>query len=236
MRTVLLGISGLVALVFGAAFGATFVARDRVTGLAQGYVVDRTLAYADPLVGLADEALRAPGIKLLLKDDQLRIARQEVAEYRREPRSYIVGLVAAGGAPPAAAPGPDAPIQDRVLSWKGEIRTYFGRVLGRLLLDLRIFTGSNLAAALVAFGLAVAARRERLPRLLPAAGLLLVSTGYMTYVYVDEFSYFKILMNWRMGWWYPALLALTFLGAYAERGRTPAPADAGTAEGGTPTA
>jgi hypothetical protein len=224
LRAALLIVSGLAAAVFAAAFAATFFAKGHITRLAEDYVIDRTRTHVDPLVRITEQGLRAPGAKLVLNDEQLQAARREVAEYRQDPRAYIAKLVAEDGAPAVADPGPGAPLKDQVLHWKGEIRAYFGRTLDRLLFDLRIFTGSNLIAALATFGLAYAGRRDRLRRLLLVAGLLLASMAYMTYVYVDQLSYFRILINSYMGWWYPALLGLTVLGADLEHGRPAPPA------------
>jgi hypothetical protein len=222
MRTALLVAGGLLAAAFAAAFGATFFARGHITRLAEDYVIDRTQKYADPLIGLAEEGLRLPGKKPVGRDaEAVEALRADVAEYRRDPRAYITRLVAAGGAPAVAEPGPNAAPKDQLLFWKTEVRAYFEKILDRLLFDLRIFTGSNLAAALAIFGLALAGRRDRLPRLLWAAGLLLLSLAFMTYMYIDELSYFKILLNSYMGWWYPVLLFFTFVGAYVEHGRPP---------------
>jgi hypothetical protein len=32
------------------------------------------------------------------------------------------------------------------------------------------------------------------------------------YMYIDDMSYFRILMGFYMRWWYPALVAMLFLG------------------------
>jgi hypothetical protein len=158
-----------------------------------------------------------PGVKLVLDDEQIQTANREVAAYRNDPQGYIANLVA-GNPPAAAAPGPKAALKDKVLHWKGRVREYFDKTLDRLLRDLRIFFGSNLAAALAAFALAWGARADRLRGLLLVCGLLLASVAFSTYMYVDGLSYFKILFNSYMGWWYPVVLAVTFLGLLVEYG------------------
>jgi hypothetical protein len=190
-----------------------------VTRLAEDYVIDETQRHVEPLIEIAEDAVNARGLKFLAKDaEAIATARAELAEYRRDPRGYIRKLIAGGGPAVAGEIDPKAPLKDQVLFWKHQIREHFEKTLDRLVFDLRIFTGSNLVAAVVVFGLAYAGRRDRVPRLVFVALLLLTSVAFMCYVYVDELSYFKILVGSYMGWWYPALLGLTFLGAYVEYG------------------
>jgi len=220
MRTALLVISGLVAVFFAVAFSLTFFTRGHLIRLAEDYVIDRTRPHADKLVEVAEQAVKTPGANLVLGEEVLQATRRELAEYRDDPRAYIARLVAANDVPAAADPGKDAPLKVKVLFWKDQIRSHFEKTLDQLLFDLRIFAGSNLVAALLAFGLAWRARPDRLRALLFVAGLLLASMAFTAYAYVDHMSYFKILMNSYMGWWYPALLALTFLGMVVEYGQT----------------
>jgi hypothetical protein len=113
-----------------------------------------------------------------------------------------------------------------VLRWKVAIREHFARTLDRLVRDLRIFCGANLAAALMAAWCALRAGERRVHWLLGIAGLLLASVAYGAYLYVDGFTYFRILFSTYLGWWYPVLLGITFLGLYLEYGRPdPGPPD-----------
>ena len=225
MRTALLLISALAAIFFALSFLLTFFARGYLTQLAQDFVIDRTQKYADPAVATADQALKAPGIRLVLNDEQIQSARREIDAYQEEPRGYIAKLVAGDGNPPPAAapPGANAALAERVLHWKGRVRAYFDATLGRLLRDLRIFFGSNAVAAIIAFAAAWWSQPGRFRGLALVCVLLLASVAFSSYMYVDEFSYFKILFNSYMGWWYPFVLAVTFMGALIEYGRSPRP-------------
>lgn len=218
MRTALLTVSGLAAVFFAASVLLTFLARNYLTGLARDFVIDRTQKYADAAVAVAEQALAAPGIRLVLDEETFQVARREVAAYRTDPRAYVADLVAAGP-PPAVPPGPNAAVLDRVLHWKARVRTHFDATLGRLLRDLRIFFGSNLAAAVAAFATAWWGRPDRRRGLLVVCGLLLASVAFSAYMYVDHFSYFKVLFNSYMGWWYPVVLAMTFLSLIIEHRR-----------------
>jgi len=212
MRTAILIISGTTGVFFAVSFALTFFARDYITRLAQDYVIDKTRHYSTPIVSAAEQAVNAPGIKRFFNNEQLNVARAEIAKYREDPRQYITKLVAGDGQPPAVPIGPNAPVAEQVFGWKQKIRAYFQLTLDRLLRDLRIFTGSNFVASIIAFAAAWWSRPGRRRGLVTVCGLLLASVVFSSYMYVDEFSYFNILMNSYMGWWYPLILILTFFG------------------------
>jgi hypothetical protein len=211
MRTALLLISGTTGLFFAVSFALTFFARDYIHRLAQDYVIEKTHKHSDPIVNAAEQAVNVPAIKLILNDEELDVVRAEIAKYREDPRAYIVKLVVGDGRKVVAA-DKKAPLKERVLQWKQQIREYFDNTLDRLLRDLRIFFGSNLVAATLAFVLAWRGRPERLRILMVASCLLLICMGFGIYMYIDSLSYFRILMGSYMGWWYPVFVGLMFLG------------------------
>jgi hypothetical protein len=220
MRAAILVVSLFVGLFFVVSLLLTFLSRGYITHLAQEFVTVRTQRLAEPAVEIAEQALRAPGIKQVLDDEDIQTTREEIADYRRDPRAYISRLVAGERMPvPAAAPGRDELLRERVLRWKVGIREHFERTMNRLVGDLRIFAGSNLAVALLAAWCALRARGRQVNWLLGVAALLLASVAYGAYMYVDGFTYFRILFSTYLGWWYPAVLAITFLGLYLEYGR-----------------
>jgi hypothetical protein len=220
MRVAILVASAGVGLFFVASLVMTFFAKEYITAQAQDFVTARTQRFAEPAVEVAEQALQAPAIKQVLDDEAIQTARQEIADYRCDPRGYIARLVAGEQLPmPAVAPGPGAPLRERLLRWKVRIREHFEHTLDRLVWDLRIFAGSNLAAALLAAWCALRATQGHVNWLLGVAGLLLASVAYGAYLYVDGFTYFRILFSTYLGWWYPVLLGITFLGLYLEYGR-----------------
>jgi hypothetical protein len=220
MRIAILILSSGVAIFFAVSLLLTFLAKDYINGLAEEFVIVLTQKYADPAVEVAEEALRSPGSKKLLGEAGHETAQEEIAEYRGDPRGYITRLVAMEPLPaPAVVPGVRAALKAHVLRWKLAVQEYFHRTLSRLIGDLRIFSGSNLVAALVAFGCALRAKDRQVNWLLGVSGLLLASVAYGAYMYVDSFTYFRILFSTYLGWWYPAILAITFLGLYLEYGR-----------------
>jgi hypothetical protein len=220
MRTALLVVSGLLAAVFAVAFLATFFAKGHITRLAEDYVIDKTREHADPLVEILEWGIRVPGLKVLARDAELvRTVEREVTEYRRDPRAYVANVVAADPGPRPARPDPGAPLTDQVLFWKAEIRAHFEKTMDGLLLDLRIFFGSNFAVALLTAACAYWSRGRLVFWLLPVAILLLASLGFSIYLYVDNFSFFHILTGTYIGWGYPKFLAAIFLVLLVRLGR-----------------
>jgi hypothetical protein len=228
MRAAVITISVCAALFFATSIGLTFFAHGYIKGLAQGYAVERSRPIADRAVETAEQALQEPILKPLLNDDVVATVRQEIADYRRDSHAYITRLVTGERQPaPIAVPVRLAPLREHVLRWKDGVRKYFDRTIDGLVRDLRIFSGSNLAAALLAAYFALRARGRQLKRLLSIAGLLLVSMAYGVYMYIDEFSYFRILFNLYVGWWYPVLLVVLFAALYRDFGlHKPVPPEA----------
>lgn len=148
MRVATIVVSALVALFFATSLTLTFFAKEYLTGLALDFVTARTQRFAEPAVVGAEQALRAPGIKHVFDDEAIQTARQQLADYRRDPRGYIAQLVAAERL--AIPPGQVAPLKEHVLGWKIWIRGHFERTFERLIWDVRIFSGTNLVAALLA--------------------------------------------------------------------------------------
>lgn len=226
MRTALLVIGGITGLFFATSLALTFFAHDYLKRLAQDFVIDKTIPHSDSVVNLADEAANAPGIKRILKERELLATRNEIAEYREDPRAYVAKIVA-GDVLPAVfvGQGPDALVREQVLSWKHRIHEYFDQTMNRLLRDLRIFCGTNLVAALLVFVLSCRASSERRRHLLVLSTLLLMSLAYSIYLFVDSMTYFRILIGSYMRLWYPAVVCTMFLGMMIgdRKSRSPTP-------------
>jgi hypothetical protein len=107
-----------------------------------------------------------------------------------------------------------------VTQWKEKVREHYDKVLRRLVWDLRIFASSNLIAALFAIMLAIRANAKDSSKLVWVSFLLFGAIAYSVYFYIDRFSFFRILFNSYLGWWYPGVLAITLIGLYLSYGRS----------------
>ncbi len=214
MRTFLLISNTAVALVFTGFFAYTFLGRQQIDGMAREFVTAKTQKFVTPAVDAAEAALRTDITRRLLSKAHLAVVEAEIAEFRSEPRQYIQRLTSAD-----APPKPEtliAKVSEKIDGWKERIRTHYNKVLRRLFTDLRIFSGSNVVAACIAFICAWRSPGRPSLRLTLISGLLLVAIGFGIWLYIDDFSFFTILFNWYLGWSYPALIGGMFITFYLE--------------------
>jgi hypothetical protein len=215
VRTALVVLNLLVASASGPLFAYTFFARDHLTGLAEEYVVAKTVAHAAPAVEQVERALARP--EALLAPAAVRAAvREEVDAFRADPPKYVRALVAARG---AAIEKPKHPFAEKVVAWKEQVRAYFDKTLAGLVRDLRIFAGTNLVAALLAALFAWRANGRWRRHVLGVSGLLLGALALNASMFIDKLTFFRIVADRRVGWVYPVFVALTFVDLYIRYGR-----------------
>lgn len=229
MRTALIVLNLVVAAASAILFGYTFFARDHFIRLAQDFVIERTVQHVNPAVDLAEAVLEDPRAVARVPPAIREVAADEIRMYRQDPPRYVREVVAGGA---AAAEGPKNPLAGQVVGWKKSITDYFEKTLASLIRDVRIFSGTNVVAALLAAWMAHRARGRWRYHVLAASALLLFALGLHIYMFIDNLTFFRIIFNWRVGWSYPVMIVLTFGYLYVRFGRfvplvaeeTPAPA------------
>ena len=219
MRKLLLILNGLVALFFLSFFVYTFVSREHIALLARDFVTVKTQKFAEPVVALAEQTIKMPLVVKILLQSRIAAIQREIDDYRRDPVRYIAELT--GHHSVADTGEVQNAVLTKITGWKDKVRQHYDRILGRLVWDLRIFAGSNAAAAILAMAVAYRATDPTAKRTLWVSLLLLGALAYSIYFYIDRFSFFKILFNSYLGWWYPALLAITFLALHLEFAKPP---------------
>ncbi len=80
-----------------------------------------------------------------------------------------------------------------------------------LLLDLRIFSGSNVGAGLFAIFLLFSPRFKGSRKLVTFSFVIFTAVAYSTVSYIDGVSFLTILLKWHLGWGYPEVIILTIL-------------------------
>lgn len=220
MRAAALGLNTLVVLFFGGFLAYICLLPERLESHAREFVTEKTLAFAEPIVSIAEEALAVPLVASLMTEDQIAAVQHEIDRYRLDPAGYVADLTRMRVLPPE--PGAAHPLLDKVRSIKVRIRTFYDETLQALMNDLRIFAGSNLVAGLIALWLAYRSRHTRAKPVLGFSLLLFAAVLYCSWMYVDDLTFFRILFRMHMGWWYPVLLAITAASLHREYGlRTP---------------
>jgi len=150
---------------------------------------------------VAEGALDNPAVRILAGREG-KLMRQEIAKYRKDPAGYIKDLT---GKRPAVD---DADLPPKVVAVKKDVRRDVEETLQALIKDLRIFSGSNIAAAFVALICAVLAPTPIRPLLLMLSFALVGGVVLCSWLYVDNMSFFSILTRMHMGWEYPAVLLI----------------------------
>lgn len=215
MRTALIVWNSLIAGTSAGLLAYTVAGRDHFVGLAEEYVIGKTVGYGLPAIDRAEAALDAPVVAALLPATVRRAAQAEIAVFREDPDGYVRELVARG----AAVERPQHPLADTVAGWKDDLRGYFERTLAGLVRDVRIFAGTNVAAGVFAAWLASRCRGRWRHHVLGISVLLTVALTFNAYLFVDGLSFFRIVQNVRVGWSYPAMVAVAFSHLYLRVGR-----------------
>jgi len=203
----LLSVNLAVGVAFFVLFVTTFVARAYIDDKARDFAQEKTEEHATPLVGDAQGLLDGELAQRFLPEDVIEAARHETVVYQDDPAGYVAQLVSED-ATPAPVPS-DVPFAETIFGWKHAVRDYYHKVLGGLIRELRIFTGTNVLAAWVAAFLVwfPATRHKRGAAVLSI--VLLIALAYNAWMYIDSSWFFRILLNAYLGWWYPVGIALT---------------------------
>lgn len=217
MRNTVIALNSIVAVFFVCFLGYTFFARQHLDGLAREFVTQRTLRYSAPIVELADHSLDSPLVQKVLSKEQSAAIRSEITEYRKDPAAYVSDLTRQAVLP--LKPQNPNPLLAKVASIKERIRTFYDNTLAALIADLRIFSGTNLFAGLVALASAYRSRGQIQRSIVWFSFLMFVAVLYCSYLYVDDLTFFRILFRTHMGWWYPVFLCVVLAGLYLDYGR-----------------
>ncbi|MEM1083034.1 MAG: hypothetical protein AAGI48_02845 [Verrucomicrobiota bacterium] len=209
MRKVLIILNGLLVGFFLVAFAYTLIARDHLLGAAREFAAVKTGEYAAPMIDMVEEASESKMLKTVLNKDQEQALADEISNYRDDPAAYVADLTKRESTPKIKLP--ENKFTEKIIGWKEKVRAYFDEVVARILLDVRIFSGTNLVAGLIALILAIKTRDELTRPLVWLSGLLCAATLISIHGFIDSFSFFQYLIDWQMGWSYPAVVFLTYL-------------------------
>ena len=208
IRKISIVLNILVVLVSSFLFGYTFFAKQHVTDHARTCVTEKTLEYSKSAIEVIEQALESPIASKLISSEKKQAIEAEVERYRLSPSDYVVSLTGDG------ARQADRIESGRIGQLKEKIRDYYETTLRELIVDLRIFTGSNIAAGLVGILLLCSSRIGSLREVQIFSLAVFASVVMSSYAYVDGMSFFRILLKWHMGWSYPIGIGTTALYLY----------------------
>lgn len=219
MRSIPIILNATVAVLSITFFLYTFVAVNHLEGIAREFVTEKTLGYSGTVVVAVEKSLESPLTKKLLSASHEESIRSEIGSYREDPVTFIRNLTGADREP--EKPKRFLPARSGIDSFKGKVRDYYDGTLAALIADLRIFSGSNAVAAILALLLVLRSRGETRKIFLWFSLLLVLAVLYSSCLYVDGMSFFTILFRFHMGWWYPVCLAIMVAKLFMDYGRKP---------------
>ncbi|WP_077023983.1 hypothetical protein [Fuerstiella marisgermanici] len=216
MRNRALALNILTAVLFAAFFAYTFFAKQHLQSLAREFVVEKTVEHAGPVIDTVEDALDVPLLSKLMSRKDLQLVRTEIEAYRENPAAYIADLAGQSLANPP--PQKFRAVAKKTAEAKQEIRDYYDRTLAALIADLRIFSGTNIAAAILAIVLIAWSRTPICKRLVAVSIVLFSGVVLCSYMYIDSLSFFRIITHTHMGWWYPVFVIAVAAWLYQDVG------------------
>jgi len=202
-------------VLFLAFFTYTFLARSHLESIARNFVTEKTLQQSGPIIDTVERALDVPLVAKLVSNDEIKLVRAEIETYRNDPTSYVSDLTGKRTRNPQENLGA---IVQKAADAKDAIRTFYNDTLTALILDLRIFSGTNTFAACVAMFLVIKSPVSIRKPLVLFSFALFVAVVFCSYFYIDNLSFFRILTSAHIGWWYPLLVIVVAAWLYNDVG------------------
>lgn len=208
----LASINALGALASLALLIFTFHAEGFIVDKARTIALDKTRAYMDPAVTEAEKMLEQRLIRAAMPETVREKIRFELDSYQASPDEWLLELSTSSGGRAAEFEFPEVtnPIARKSLDFLTRkvagARVHFENSFANLILDLRIFSITNLVACSLAAGLCFAPGSARMRFWMAAwSVILLLSTLLSVMLYKDQSWVWRILTNRYNGWGYASL-------------------------------
>ena len=202
MRATIIFLNFFVVLFFGVFFAYTFVGKKHIESLARDYAISKTVAYVTPLVDSLAENFQKKTVQLLTPEKQKKQIQSQIDSFRRNPDSYLERL-----AKESSNSASQSKLLEKLAPFRSKALLHLNKKIDALLRDLRIFSGSNFVAGFVALLFAFRSPPKVRALLVWLSFLMFVAVCFASYIYIDDFSFFRILSGGHMGWFYPFLLS-----------------------------
>ena len=201
------------ALLSLALLVSTFLAKGIIATQALEFAVTKTRHLADPFARTLQETLDGKLTGTFIRGKVRERLEAELSSYLVSPDAWLIGLIEEGNerARDFDFPEIEQPLARKALDSVGsQVAKLKGRAEGSyrdLILDLRIFAGTNLATFFFAAWLCTRKTDPMLRfRLLAFSCILLVAAAFSILVYLDQNWTLTILTRSYFGWGYPILL------------------------------
>ena len=218
------------AVISIALFVTTWFAQGIIIEKARNHALDATQALLMPVVKFLENPKLVEKLPASIEEK----LRGELADYESDPKKWLMRIAEGTGDRAVAFEFPEIknPLARKGLNLFTQrisgAREHFQRSYENLILDLRIFCGTNACAFVLAAWLLFVARTPQMRHWLGAwSVMLLVSTAIGIYCYITQSWLWSFLSNDYIGWSYPALnvFVAVYLFCYVEpllQARSPA--------------
>ena len=209
LRKVSITLNVVVVLMSLGLFAYTFFAKSHLVEHTREFVTGKTLSYSRPLVEASRAGLESQLSRKLFSEERRALIEGELATYDSNPAGYVTSLTSAE---------PSSFGSGKIAEYKEKVRSYYQSTLSGLLHDLRIFSGSNVVAGLVAIILLLSPRFKEDKKLITFSFVIFAAVAFSSISYLQGVSFLTILFKWHPGWWYPLGMLLTILSLVLEFG------------------
>src|SRR5687767_613385 len=201
MRRFLVVLNSVIAIFFAGFLVYTLFGKAHIRRLATDYISAKLEPGARRSATLAKAALNTPQIRNRVKREQIEAALAEINEFEATPREYIRSLTDPRSAPRTSQAVTTVPadLMAKIGNWKKGVRERFDRIYGRIIVEVRVFGASNLAAGCLCIYLV--RRFGAQARILAISLVLTLSVLYCSFLYIDQNWFFAILHDSFLGVW-----------------------------------
>lgn len=219
---ILIALNLLGAFVSIALLASTWFARGVIIEKAQDIALEKTRTYLDPVVPAVERLLTQAPAKHLIPANLKAKLTTEMEAYQKSPDAWLLAKASStrNQAEEWNFPEIKNPIarsaMDFLVKSLSKASAHFKKSYDGLILDLRIFAGTNLTVFLIAAALCFLAKSPQQKFWLTVwSALLLVATALSINLYIGQSWVWNILTNRYEGWAYTGtLMAITLYLAF----------------------
>ena len=221
MRKVLLSTQAIFMAIFLITFVASFFVVDKIEKESRSFVTEKVVKGTSSKIDLAEEVLNSKAARKYLKDYQINVIHKEIDTFKTNPHSYVESLTMAKGnaqvLPPALKTNNPfkAALFKKIFSWKQGLKSYFNKTFSGLIIDIRIFLGTNVIALLIAAFICLKATSLG-NRAMVLSTIITIVTGLSVISYINENWLINILLNSYAGYGYSVGIVIFTIWLYLE--------------------
>jgi len=208
----LLNLTG--AILALALLASTWFAKSAILGIAREKALESARPHTEAVAGAVEKLSANPKVMALLPKPTREKLEAELATYQADPDAWLMGIASKARERAQAIDLPEVrnPLAkagvDYLQKKAGQAKGHFQKSMANLVLDLRIFSGTNAVACLIAAALCFLARSPEGRRWASAwSCVLLLGTIFSVVIYVNQPWSWVMLRNDYFGWSYLGLHA-----------------------------